>query len=261
MEHHIIYKITNMLNNKIYIGKHTTADINDKYMGSGTYIKKAYKKYGKKNFKKEILEETTKELLNDRERYWIKYYKFNKSKYGYNRIIGGDGLGFGKDNTLYGTHPSDEVKEKCRIGNIGKHKGNKSSLAKTYKIIKPNGEVEIITGLNDYCSENNLPFFSALYLLKHKLKGIKGPLKDYRILNIDDNEEIKNKHDFCYKIKEPDGNIVYFYRLTDYAKLHNLNRDVLLFMSSKNIIRTKGKYVGYIIEKINSNNISENDIN
>lgn len=36
MEHHIIYKITNMLNNKIYIGKHTTTDINDKYMGSGT---------------------------------------------------------------------------------------------------------------------------------------------------------------------------------------------------------------------------------
>jgi len=52
---YIIYKITNLLNNKIYIGQHKTTNINDGYMGSGKVIRFAIKKNGKDNFKKEIL--------------------------------------------------------------------------------------------------------------------------------------------------------------------------------------------------------------
>lgn len=50
-----IYKITNLRNNKIYIGQHITDDLNDAYMGSGKNIDRAKAKYGIKNFKKEIL--------------------------------------------------------------------------------------------------------------------------------------------------------------------------------------------------------------
>lgn len=52
---YIVYKITNTVNNKIYVGKHQTEDIRDDYLGSGKILKKAIDKYGVEFFKKEIL--------------------------------------------------------------------------------------------------------------------------------------------------------------------------------------------------------------
>lgn len=54
---HIIYKITNNLNGRYYIGRHSTLNVNDGYMGSGKGIINAVKKYGKDNFTKEIIAE------------------------------------------------------------------------------------------------------------------------------------------------------------------------------------------------------------
>ncbi len=50
-----IYKTTNLINGKIYIGKHQTMNPNDDYLGSGNLFQEAKLKYGKENFKKEVL--------------------------------------------------------------------------------------------------------------------------------------------------------------------------------------------------------------
>lgn len=88
-----IYKITNILNNKIYIGKHKydKNELDKSYICSGIIIKKAIKKYGIEKFLIDLIDvaESLKEL-NEKEKYYIKYFDCREPK-GYNMTDGGDG--------------------------------------------------------------------------------------------------------------------------------------------------------------------------
>ena len=84
----IIYKTTNLINGKFYVGK-DERNKND-YLGSGLNLHRAIKKYGKENFIKETIEIcSTREELIEREKYWIKETK--AQELGYNIADGGWG--------------------------------------------------------------------------------------------------------------------------------------------------------------------------
>jgi len=54
-QYHVVYKTTNTINNKIYIGLHSTNKVDDNYLGSGWVLKDAIKKYGRDKFTKDVL--------------------------------------------------------------------------------------------------------------------------------------------------------------------------------------------------------------
>ena len=94
------------MNGKYYIGKHQTKDLNDGYMGSGKYLKRAKDKYGEENFTKEILYIfETEDEMNAKEKELVvvseQTYNLNEGGYGGFRYI--NSKGFNRENLKLGT--------------------------------------------------------------------------------------------------------------------------------------------------------------
>ncbi|ARW57436.1 homing endonuclease [Serratia phage X20] len=113
--YHYTYKTTNLCNGKIYYGVHSTNDLSDGYLGSGKSFELAKKKYGKDNFKKEILSHhSSREEAMDAERLLITE-DIVLDRNTYNNALGGGGGGF------YGHVHTPEFKNsmsKCHKGKI-----------------------------------------------------------------------------------------------------------------------------------------------
>jgi|10_taG_2_1085330.scaffolds.fasta_scaffold10720_2 group I intron endonuclease len=109
-----IYKTTNLINGKIYIGQKTT-EFDKTYYGSGKLIKRAITKYGIKNFKVEIIVDGIgdRDVLNESEIHWIAILNATERHVGYNVSIGGNGGNLG--NTV-NKRISDTVKELWKVG-------------------------------------------------------------------------------------------------------------------------------------------------
>ena len=104
-----IYKITNCINDKIYIGKtylnpdqrfKQHCNESKKFEKKNRPLYSAMNKYGVENFIVETVEET--DSPEEREKYWIEY--FGSFKNGYNATIGGDGRPYLDYNLIYNTY-------------------------------------------------------------------------------------------------------------------------------------------------------------
>jgi group I intron endonuclease len=126
---YVIYQTRNLINNKIYIGKHQTKNINDSYLGSGKILELAIKKYGKHNFKKEILfvfDEESK--MNEKEKELVSE-AYISSNGNYNAMTGGEG-----GPAFKGKKHSEETKRKISE----QRKGTKLSIEARQKISESN---------------------------------------------------------------------------------------------------------------------------
>ncbi len=196
----IIYKTTNIINKKIYIGQTTKQTYN--YLGSGLILLKAIKKYGVENFIREIIEICdTKEQTNIREKFWIKEFNSTDKNIGYNISIGGNGGNLGdlvnkkisesskKNGRMIGNQlkkgiappnkgkqMSLEQKEKLRKPKTDIHKKNLSivKMGKGTKKIKCLNNNIIYNSIKEACLELNLNNSNVVEILKGRLKSIKG---------------------------------------------------------------------------------------
>lgn len=138
-----IYKITNNINNKIYIGK-TTQKVNRRWKDhrnakNNMLIAKAIRKYGKENFTFEIVEDNIEDInLAEKEAFYILYFKSNDLKIGYNQceVIGGiishtEKVRKIQSETMIETHKKPHMKLIAKNNGL-KRRGQKSNGTSIY---------------------------------------------------------------------------------------------------------------------------------
>ncbi len=158
----IIYKIENKINDKIYIGqtkKKLSERIAQHIAENRFYFQKALNKYGLESFVISIIDEAyTKEILDEKEKYWIKFYDCRMPS-GYNLTSGGEGndsptseatrlklskAHLGKPSGMLGKHHSEEsiqkMKKPCTEERKQKLKGRHHSEETKQKKRKPISE-------------------------------------------------------------------------------------------------------------------------
>ena len=184
-----IYKITNLVNNKLYIGQVVTykgiqqrfeRHIQSAEAGADFKLSRAIRKYGKDNFTIEIIDfANSREELNKKEKHWIYYYdSFNN---GYNMTLGGEG-----GNTYSKRTPEQMKITKQKIsnaihlnnGNKGQYTGEKNSMygkhhsEQTKQIIrdkligkkKPKDHGQHVSAANKGRHKNYIPAVVKLYI-------------------------------------------------------------------------------------------------
>ncbi len=132
----IIYKVINKINGKIYIGQ-TIYSVDSRIKGhlkGAGYFQRALRKYGIQSFDVSIIDTAdNKDILNEKEKYWIK--KLNSlTPNGYNISIGGTGGNLGelvnkkRGDSRKGLKHTEETKEKIRQSNLGKVRSEEAKV-------------------------------------------------------------------------------------------------------------------------------------
>lgn len=167
----VIYITTNLINNKKYIGKDRYN--NSFYYGSGTFLKKAIKKHGIKNFKKEILQYCNSvDEMNEAEKYWINYFNAVKSNLFYNIAEGGNCF-------VTKNHPIKSIREKQQKS-INSYNLNGEYL-KTYKsIAEASRDLKIDNSGIIKCVKGGIARYKQ-YIFKYNTGFIEQKIQPYKL--------------------------------------------------------------------------------
>lgn len=150
-----IYKITNKINNKIYIGK-TKDTIELRFKGHvrdaqkykdgnfRSHLYEAMNLYGIENFTVQEIESCNYDLLSEREQYWIKYYNSQDGDVGYNICKGGEGgpggpMMQGKHHSLQTRQWMSDSRKGTQNSNYG-NRWNQSDELKQLHSVLSSGE-------------------------------------------------------------------------------------------------------------------------
>ena len=213
----LVYLTTNLVNQKFYVGVHSTYNLDDGYLGSGNNIRNAIKKYGKENFKRDILHLClTKNDAYELERQIVDNFLLNKENC-YNIIKGGNSnrtintkrTSWNKGLTKYTderildySYKLSKIKKDKLLSPYHKEQIGKSSKgrfvsldtkekirktkigelhhnAKSYKVITPNGEIIYFKGLTNFCKNNNLSL-DVMYDNTNKGTILKEPFNRFK---------------------------------------------------------------------------------
>jgi hypothetical protein len=273
-----IYKITNLINSKIYIGKDTNSNKN--YYGSGVILKNAIKKYGIENFNKEIIDTAeNNEELSKKEKYWIDFYNSTNKEIGYNISKGGDGgdtisnnpnrdiinekiskssLTRGKTyEESYGTDKALEYKKKLSEA----HK-NRPPRLKKEKPIKEDGRKKRWECFRENIKITRNKMFESV-LEKIRKDGILYNIEEIDFLKRNRIKFMISSIEDFYKIFAEFGDDIHeYYKLKESEKRSKSHSGRLHEKHTKEKIKNKKKevsrrYFQYIIKIIDDNNIQE----
>lgn len=174
----IIYLTTNLINGKIYIGQSFSTSCY--YIGGGSNLKKAIAKYGKCNFKKQILINNVETIdqLNCLEKFYIKLYDSSNETIGYNIREGGENKSFKhtkaaklkiieRSNQLDNKKRIKEIQKLAAISRVGTHHTTFSKLKMLTTKFGRLKEIEI------YDKENNLLYTCNFSTEAEKLTNVK----------------------------------------------------------------------------------------
>lgn len=198
-----IYKITNIINGKIYIGQ-TQKTIEERFQRHkevafkhpNRYLYNAMNHYGYKNFKIEEIEECSNDKLDEKEKYWISYYNSTNPNIGYNLTDGGGGGNTWKLNP-----------HKLKTGELIR----KAHLGERYiPITKEDLQADIQNGLTS--QEMIEKYHTNLVTLSNRIKSFFGktlkeirPTKNsgqFQKKNINEKEFLKDIQDSVLTTKE-----------------------------------------------------------
>lgn len=220
-----IYKYTNKINGKLYIGQ-TCKTLEDRAGKNGYCYKRcvlfwrAIQKYGWDNFEPEILlNNLTKEEADKKEIEFISYYNSSNKNYGYNLSLGGNSVNpnqetiekikkglkeyykdpthkrYGEKNPMYGKHPSEEARKKMSMAHKGKpfsesHKANLREAVKTINIGRHPSE-ETRKKLSEISKGERNHFYGKTHseISKQKMRE-KKPCKKIIFITLDREKEI-----------------------------------------------------------------------